>query len=349
MARNNFFRIIAIIFIIGFLLKGLFKSLPFFIVLIFIAWVLHFLVSGMPALKRWFAKNTSSMIDHNKINRGFSFIKNAGRTARAIGALIILGLVLSLTVTVVPAGHVGVMDFFGKVNDRELASGIQFKIPFSKVVLFSTQTQDYTMTGKIGEGQVIGDDAITALTKEGLNLSLDITVLYHLDRGNAAVIYREIGTEKKYQDKIIRPAIRSTIREVAALSNAEALYSVKRTEATQKIADLLKEKLGPRGIVTEDVLLRNVTLPAKLSDAIEEKLKAEQESQRFDFVLEKEKKEADRKRIAAEGQRDSQTIINESLTDRYLQYLYIQELKDRQGTIYVPVNPQNGLPLFKGL
>jgi regulator of protease activity HflC (stomatin/prohibitin superfamily) len=241
------------------------------------------------------------------------------------------------------------MDFFGRVISRELSPGIQFKIPFSRVVMFSTQTQDYTMTGRIGEGQVIGDDAIVALTKEGLSVSLDITVLYHLDKGNAARIYREIGGEGKYQEKIIRPAIRSVIREVVAQYDAGALYSQKRGEAVGKILASLKEKLDTRGLITEDVLLRNVVLPAKLSDAIEEKLKAEQESQRFDFVLEKEKKEAERKRVEAEGQRDSQKIITESLTDRYLQYLYVQGLKEREGTIYVPVNPQNGLPLFKGL
>ena len=88
---------------------------------------MHSLVSELPSFRRWFAKNTSSMIDHNKINRGFSFFKNAGHTARVVGVLIVLGFALSLTITVVPAGHVGVMDFFGRVSGRELSPGIQFK------------------------------------------------------------------------------------------------------------------------------------------------------------------------------------------------------------------------------
>ena len=203
------------------------------------------------------------------------------------------------------------------------------------------------MTSRIGEGQVKSNDSITALTKEGLKVGLDITVLYHMDGKRATEIYKTIG--KNYEGKIIRPAIRSNIREIVAQYNAGALYSEKREESATKLLALLKEKIDPRGIIIEEVLLRDITLPAKLSDAIEEKLKADQEAQRFDFIIQKEEKEANRKRIEATGQRDAQKIINESLTDRYLQYLYIRELKDREGTIYVPTNPSNGLPMFRGL
>lgn len=111
----------------------------------------------------------------------------------------------------------------------------------------------------------------------------------------------------------------------------------------------MKTTLEPRGFFIEEALLRNVKLPNKLTASIEEKLTADQEAQRMEFVLLKEQQEAERKRIEAAGQRDSQKIINESLTDRYLEYLYINSLKDRQGTIYVPINPQNGMPLFKNL
>jgi regulator of protease activity HflC (stomatin/prohibitin superfamily) len=221
------------------------------------------------------------------------------------------------------------------------------KIPFSRVIPFSTRTQEYTMTARQNEGQIQGDDSIAALTKEGLQVKLDITVLYHLEKNKAVEIYKTIGRD--YESKIIRPAIRSSIREVVAQYQAEALYSTKREESANTLLTILKKRIEPRGIIVEDILLRDVTLPAKLSDAIEEKLKAEQEAQRFDFILDKEKKEAQRKRTEAEGQRDAQRIINESLSDRYLEYLYIRELKDRQGTIYVPTNPQNGLPIFKGL
>jgi len=107
--------------------------------------------------------------------------------------------------------------------------------------------------------------------------------------------------------------------------------------------------LDARGIVVESVLLRNVALPANLANAIQEKLQAEQEAEKYDFILEREKKEKERKIIEAEGQRDSQKIINESLSTNYLYYLYIKDLKDREGTIYVPTSPSTGMPLFRDL
>ncbi|OHD86425.1 MAG: hypothetical protein A2Y52_03025 [Sulfuricurvum sp. RIFCSPLOWO2_02_43_6] len=239
------------------------------------------------------------------------------------------------------------MDFFGRAFDRELQPGLQFKIPFARVVAMSTQTNDYTMTSRTGEGQIKADDSINVLTKEGLTVNLDITALYHIIDTEASEIYKKIG--KEYESKILRPTIRSSIRGVVAQFDANALYSEKREEAGQKILENIKAQLNQRGFAVEDVLIRNVVLPQKLADAIEEKLRAEQEAQRFDFILAKEQKEAERKRIEAQGQRDAQKIINESLTERYLQYQYIQGLKERAGTIYVPVSPENGLPMFKGL
>jgi regulator of protease activity HflC (stomatin/prohibitin superfamily) len=172
-------------------------------------------------------------------------------------------------------------------------------------------------------------------------------VLYQLEEAKASDIYREVGLD--YVDKIIRPEIRGIIRNVVSQYEAKELYSEKRHEASNKIFSDLEEKLDSRGISIEEAVIRNVGLPASLTKAIQEKLASEQEAQRYDFVLDREKKEADRKRIEAEGQRDAQKIINESLSNEYLNYLYIKELKDRQGTIYVPVNPSSGMPLFKGI
>ncbi|MFH1713241.1 MAG: prohibitin family protein [Candidatus Jacksonbacteria bacterium] len=344
---SKIIKIILIVIIITFIFKGLFKLLPFLIFLGLIVLIWRRLTGKHVNLKQFFSKTKTTVINQNSPNIKIPSLKDAKKAVTIVAALILIIIGLSITLTVVPAGNVGVMDFFGKVSDRELAPGINLKTPFSRVIKFDTRTQDYTMTSKIGEGKIKNDDSITALTKEGLKVGLDITVLYHLEKGEAAEIYKNIG--KDYEDKIIRPAIRSSIREVVAQYQAEALYSEKREESTQSLLSMLKAKIDPRGITVEDVLMRDVTLPAKLSDSIEEKLQADQEAQRFDFVLQKEEKEAERKRIEAAGQRDAQKIINESLTDRYLQYLYIRELKDREGTIYVPVNPNNGLPMFKGL
>ena len=248
---------------------------------------------------------------------------------------------------VIGPGETGVQSLFGKVMDDELSSGFHLKNPFIKVTKMGIRTNDYTMSVAEGEGQKVGDDAITALTKEGLNVNLDITVLYHLIEEKASDVYRDLGLN--YEESIIRPQIRSVIREVVANYNVKDIYSEKRLEIASEINKKLKEKLDPRGIELEDVLLRHVELPTDLASSIQQKLQAEQDAERYDFILQQEQKEAERKRIEAEGQRDAQKIINQSLTTRYLEYLYINSSKDRQGTIYVPTNPSNGLPVFKGL
>lgn len=247
---------------------------------------------------------------------------------------------------VIPVGMTGVRTLFGKVQNKEISSGLHIINPLEHVEKMSIRTEEYTMSVSHGEGQRVGADQISALTNEGLPIDLDITVFYHLNENKASDVYKDLGLN--YQEKIIRPEIRSTIREIIANYNAKDVYSEKRAEVSQKIQERMIKSIEPRGITVEQVLLRNVTLPKKLSASISEKLQAEQESQKYDFILEKEKKEADRKRIEAEGQRDAQTTISESLTPKYLQYMYIKELKDREGTIYVPTG-NDGLPLFKSV
>ncbi len=248
---------------------------------------------------------------------------------------------------VVEAGETGVQSFFGKVRDKEFRSGFHLKNPLVKVTKMIIRTQEYTMSVAQGEGRRVGSDAISALTKEGLSVDLDITVLYHLIEDKASDLYREVGLD--YDEIIIRPQIRSMIREIIAQYEAKDIYSEKREEAATQILDGLKRRLEQRGIEMEEVLLRHVQLPANLAESIQQKLQAEQEAERYDFLLDRELKEAERKRVEAQGQRDAQKIINESLTQNYLHYLYIQNLKDREGTVYVPVSPDNGLPLFRGL
>ena len=232
---------------------------------------------------------------------------------------------------------------FGKVRDAELSSGIHFVNPLASVERMSIRTEQYTMSVASNEGERIGDDSIDALTKEGLKVNLDITVLYHLAENRASDVYREVGIG--YPETVIRPEVRSAIRQVIATYDAKDIYSEKREEAVGRIKEHLIATVGSRGIEIESVLLRNVALPEMLTQAIESKLTAEQEAQRYEFLLQKETKEAERKRIEAGGQRDSQAIINESLSDQYLQYLYIQNLEKREGTIYVPYD----MPLLKGL
>lgn len=251
------------------------------------------------------------------------------------------------SIIIIEAGETGVYSLFGKVKEKELSSGFHLVIPLAKVTKMSIRTEEYTMSTAQNEGKRKGDDAITSLTKEGLSIDLDMTVLYRINENKASDIYRTVGLT--YEEKIIRPTIRTSIRDVIAQYEAKDIYSEKRQEAAQQILEKLKKEIEDRGIIIEEVLLRNVQLPANLAQSIQEKLQAEQEAQKYDFILVKEKKEKERKIIEAEGQRDSQKIINESLSNNYLYYLYIKDLKDRQGTIYVPTNPSTGMPLFRDL
>lgn len=273
--------------------------------------------------------------------------RSAKRWLIASMALIFGLWLLFSSLIMVDAGQVGVYSLFGKVSDRRLSSGLHLVNPLGRVDQMSVRTEEYTMSEVSGEGKVMGSDSIQALTKEGLNVSLDITVLYRLDEAKATEVYRTVGLG--YEDKIVRPEIRSTIREIVSQFTAKEMYSEKREEANSEISRRLGDALSKRGLVVESVLLRNVRLPDNLAKSIQEKLQAEQEAQKYDFLLDREKKEKQRKVIEAEGQRDSQRIVNESLSPNYLYYLYINQLKDRQGTIYVPTSPTTGMPVFKDI
>lgn len=284
--------------------------------------------------------------DFSNTTNSTNVMRKSKKTIWIIIGVIVAIIIVANIFVVIPVGHTGVQTLFGKVKEKELSSGLHVVNPLIVIERMSIRTEEYTMSIAQGEGQRVGADQIQALTNEGLAIDLDITVFHHLVENRASDVYKDLGSD--FREKIIRPEIRSAIREVVARYDAKAVYSEKRSEVAMAIKDRLTETIKPRGIVVEQVLLRNVTLPEKLSASIQEKLQAEQESQRYDFLLDKEKKEADRKRIEAEGQRDAQRIIDQSLTAKYLEYLYIKELKDREGTIYVPIG-NNGLPLFKGV
>ncbi len=237
--------------------------------------------------------------------------------------LAVIFLLLSM-VRMVGPGRVGVQVLFGKVKERTLNSGLHFVNPLISLEHMSVRTQAYTMSIKAGEGQIKGDDAITSLTAEGLRVQLDVTVWYHLVPDNAAEVYKNIGLD--YVDKIVRPAIRTAIRNAAVKYNATDIYSVKRMQVTDDIKNELDTNFTPKGVLCEKVLLRNVELPAKVKNAIDEKIAAEQDAQKMKFVLQKETQEAERKTIEAAGISKANKVIANSLTSRYLQWYYIQTL-----------------------
>lgn len=278
------------------------------------------------------------------IRESLSRLKIASLVVISVTLLIVFSFIGSFF-TIVDAGEVGVLSTFGRIDDRPLSSGFHLKNPFSQVIKMNIRTHSYTMSGTYSEGEMQGDDSIQALGADGGSVWFDVTVLYRLKEDSAPSIYKNLGLS--YEENIVRPEIRSIIREVAARYTVGELYGVKREEFNQVVFDQMAENLDERGLVVEEVLLRKVNISESLSRNIELKLAAEQEVQRLEFEIQKAQKEAERQRVEAQGQRDAQAIINESLSDKYLMYLYIQNLQSREGTIYVPT--EGGVPLFKGI
>jgi len=277
------------------------------------------------------------MIVRRLIKKLTNNMGNAKYRIGGIAALLAAGVIGLRSCTIVPAGNVGVRDLFGDVSAREIPSGLHAKHPLAQIRKMSIKTQEYTMSIASEEGERQGrSDTISALTKEGLPVDLDVTVLYRLNPEKASDVYKTIGMD--YAEIVVRPKIREAIRSNAALYMAKEMYSEKRQDLQNGIRVYLSDTLTERGIEIEDVLLRHIGLPEKLKAAIEEKLSAEQEAQRMEFVLDKERKEAERKEVEAGGLAKAQGIIAESLTPEYLQWRYITTLEglvDSQNTTFV--------------
>jgi regulator of protease activity HflC (stomatin/prohibitin superfamily) len=245
-------------------------------------------------------------------------LKQFAATARVAGiALIAIG-VLSSCFKQIDAGQVGVKVLFGKVENDILSSGLNFVNPIVDVVKLDIKTQNYTMSGVHDEGAKSGDDAIKVLTSDGLEVTIDLTVLYRLIPGEAPRLLRETGAD--YTDKIVRPLTRTKIRDNAVYYDAISLYSTKRDEFQLRIFTSIENDFKKRGLILEQLLVRNITLPQSVKATIESKINAEQEAQKMQFVLQKEKQEAERKRVEAQGISDYQRIIASGLTDKQLQY-----------------------------
>ncbi|MEJ2355461.1 MAG: prohibitin family protein [candidate division WOR-3 bacterium] len=228
-------------------------------------------------------------------------------------------------VRLIPPGHVGVVIVFGKVQETTLKNGLHLVNPFASIEKMSIRTEEYTMSGMPREGQVRGDDAIQSLTSEGLMVRLDVTVWYHLVPEGAAEVYSKLGVG--YVDKIVRPAARTSIRNVISNYKVEDIYTQNRESVSIQIGENLREAVKERNVEIERVLLRDVKLPAKVQNEIDAKMAAKQEAEKMEFVLDKEKREAERKAVEAQGISDANKIIAKSLSGSYLQWYYIQTLQ----------------------
>jgi len=252
-----------------------------------------------------------------------------------IATIFFVGLAVMQCVTVVPAGNVGVVDTFGMVSENSLKAGINPVNPFARVVKFSVKTHELKETMDVP-------------SREGLTVQLELSVLYHVNPELAPQTYRTVG--ENYLEVILEPQFRSVARGVTAGYEARALYTSAREQLALQIQKELEGLVSPRGVEVESTPLRKVGLPQGLTEAIEEKLKAEQESQRMQFVLTKEQQEADRKRIEAKGIADFQAIVAKGISEQLLRWKGIeatQKLAESQNSKVVVIGAgKDGLPII---
>ena len=276
---------------------------------------MFFIILGLVVLLIGFAINTPSL----------AFSQYA-RPVKLAGIVVLIVGVLTASVRQIDAGHVGIVSLFGNVTDRVLQPGLNFVNPLASVTEFDVKTKNYTMSADHDEGDQQGDDAIRVLTADGLEVVVDLTVLYRVSAADAPKIYREIGTD--YSDKIVRPVTRTRIRDNAVYYDAIALYSSRRDEFQGRIFKTIESDFRKRGLLLEQLLIRKINLPNSVKQTIESKISAEQEAQKMQFVLQKERQEAERKRVEAQGIADYQRILSTGLSDKQLQYEQIKAQRE---------------------
>lgn len=245
--------------------------------------------------------------------------KRTSLTVRAVALLVgVVAVIASVfrTLIIIPAGNVGVVELFGKVDQRPLNPGVHLVNPFAEVEDFSTRLRDIKET-------------IEATSQEGLAFNIDVSLQYRLEPNKAADVYKTIGTE---ETDIIISRFRSLVRETTASYPAEAIYSSKRQEVANQLRQRLSEQLTPLGFVVDQALLREVKLPETLQAAVQQKLATEQESQQMKFTLEKERQEAERKRIEARGTADAQKLISQALNPQFLRLKEIEAMEKLAGS-----------------
>ena len=250
------------------------------------------------------------------------------RNALRFAGLALIGLgVFTSTVRQIDSGSIGVLRLFGQVQkDKVLYEGLNFVNPLYDVEEMSLRQQNYTMSTVHDEGQKPTDDAVRVRCNDGLEVSLDITVLYRLLPEKAADVFQILG--RQYEELFVRPVIRSRIREAAVYFAATDLYSGKRADFENMLRDLLASDFGKNGFELKQVLIRNVTLPETVTKSIEQKIAAIQDAQRQDYILEQVKKQAEQKRQEAQGIADAQKILASGLSDKILQFEAIKVQKE---------------------
>lgn len=265
---------------------------------------------------------------------------NAGNVGKYILtgiAVLFLLILISCSVTKVDTGSVAVLTQFGRVTGEVLEEGIHLISPLKTPNELTIRTLEQKERASVP-------------SSEGLIMTLDVSLLFHLDRNHATDVYQTIG--RNYQGILVEPTLRAAIREATASHPANALYTGEREQVAKEIETSLASQLARRGIVVENILLRDIQLPETLKSSIETKQQAEQESLAMQFRLQKERQEADRKRIEAQGIRDFQATVAQGITPGLLEWKGIEATEklalSNNTKVVVVGNPKNGLPLILG-
>lgn len=265
---------------------------------------------------------------------------NVGGFSRILFTILILVLLFFMgacSITKVDTGNVGVLTKFGRVTGDVLSEGIHLIDPLKSSNELSVRTQEQKETAAVP-------------SSEGLIMTLEASLLFHLDKDRAADVYQKLGPD--YRGKIVEPTMRSAMREATSSHGANALYTGEREQVAKEIEANLASQLSARGIVVEKVLLRDIQLPESLKRSIELKQASEQESLAMQFKLQKEKQEADRKRIEAQGIKDFQTIVAQGITPGLLEWKGIEATEkfatSPNSKVVIVGNSKNGLPLVLG-
>jgi len=242
-------------------------------------------------------------------------------------------------VRVVPVGHLAVSDLFGKAEKEPKPSGLHVKHPLASFHEFSLKTQKVDVT-------------VSSPTSEGLSVELHVSVQYRIDPTKVVELYETVGSAEVVDQTIVLPQLHAAVRGVTATREAKALYTSEREMIRLDLIESLNATLNERGVTVEDCPLRAVVLPQRLTEAIERKLQMEQESEKMDWVIKKEKQEAERKAIEAKGIADFQKIVAHGIDEKLLRWKGIEattELaKSNNAKVVVVGQGKDGLPLILG-
>lgn len=278
---------------------------------------------------------------------------NARKLTLLFGSVVLVVASLLSSISVIDAGEVGVKVLFGSVSKSTVKEGINFINPFARVVKYSIRLKEYTMSKSVYEGQRQGDDSMTARTINNTEVRLDMTVWYKIDPTKAYRIYKKIASNDERLSAFIRPVARAVVRDVVATYTNFTHLNNNRFTLRQSIQKQMGAALEDKGIHIDRALVRTITPPKEVDEAINRKLKRQQEIEERQYSLKIAEKDRQIRIVEAKGVADAQRIINRTLTFSYLQYMAIKAQEKmakspNHTTVYIPVGP-NGMPLIKTL